>query len=302
MTHSLCEEAKINQSAMFYRWEVAIPDMMGTRPPFIEVSYNTLFTSVNHVVLDSIYFRPSFRVRCIAQPLDDRGNPGIPLKSNPVTIGRDNGICKAPVFSGLPYSYQAQSFHTKLEYVGTEDPTHPNTIHITVKVPHQDGMLPLISTAPISNLKYVLSEPVYRQQHICSNLITPKERAPLLTAGFLNGVENMPKYLSPGFDYPYQFDETLRENKTMMLYKYLDLKKCLWTFEAWYHMTDLVDLCGGRAVSDFQVKDIGQTYLTVRVPLYVSYLYAVAPIGKVSSFSFRLLQPFFTSKKYSLYM
>ncbi|XP_053388167.1 extracellular matrix organizing protein FRAS1-like isoform X2 [Mercenaria mercenaria] len=279
MTHSLCEEAKINQSAMFYRWEVAIPDMTGTRPPFIEVSYNTLFTSVNHMVLDTIYFRPSFRVRCIAQPLDGRGNPGIPLKSNPVMIGRDNGICKAPVFSGLPYSYQAQSFHAKLDYVGTEDKMHPNTVHITIKVPHQDGMLPLISTSPISNLKYVLSEPVYRQQHICSNLITPKERAPLLKAGFLNGQENLPKYLSAGFDYPYQFDDNLRENKTLMLYKYLDLKKCLWTFEAWYHMTDLVDLCGGRAVSDFQVKDIGQTYLTVRVPLYVSYLYAVAPIG-----------------------
>lgn len=263
--------------------------MGGTRPPFIEVSYNTLYTSVNHMVLDSIYFRPSFRIRCIVQPLDERGNPGIPLKSNPVTIGRDNGICKATVFSALQYSYQAQSFHTKLEYVGTEDKLHPNTIHITVKVPHQDGMLPLLSTSPISNLKYVLSEPVYRQQHICSNLITREERAPLLNAGFLNEEEYLPKYLSPGFDYPYQFDSNLRENKTLMLYKYLDLKKCLWTFEAWYHMTDLVDLCGGRAVSDFQVKDIGQTYLTVRVPMYVSYLYAVAPIGNFFLFVYHCI-------------
>lgn len=275
----MCEEAKINQTAMFYRWEVAIPDISGSRPPFMEISYNTLFTSVNHMVLDSVYFRPSFQIRCIVQPLDERGNPGIPLKSSPVRIGRENGICKAPVFSGMPFSYQAQSFHAKLEYVGTEDLVHPNTIHITVTVPHQDGMFPLISTSPINNLKYVLSEPVYRQQHLCSNLITPKERAPLLESGFLNDSISIKGPLLPGYSYPYQFDSSLRENNTLMLYKYLDLKKCVWKFEVWYHMTDLVDLCGGRAVSDFQVKNIGQTYLTVRVPLFVSYLYAVAPIG-----------------------
>ncbi|KAL4240400.1 Extracellular matrix protein fras1 [Mactra antiquata] len=279
VTHTMCEEAKINQTAMFYRWEVALPDISDSRPPFMEISYNTLFTSVNHKVLDSVYFRPSFQIRCIVQPLDEHGNPGIPLKSNPVHIGRENGICKAPVFSGMSFSYQAQSFHAKLEYVSTEDKEHPNTIHITVKVPHQDGMFPLISTSPINNLKYVLSESVYRQQHLCSNIITPNERAPLLTSGFLNDSISIQEPLLPGYSYPYQFDTTLREKNTLMLYKYLDLKKCEWNFEAWYHMTDLVDLCGGHAVSDFQVKNIGQTYLTVRVPLFVSYLYAVAPIG-----------------------
>ena len=264
---------------MFYRWEVSMPNNGNTRPPFVEISYRTLFTSVNHKVLDSIYFRPSFKIRCIAQPLDDKGNPGIPLKSKPVTIGRENGICKAPVFSGLPFSYQAQSFHAKLEYMGTEDKEHSNTVHISIKVPHQDGMLPLISTFPINNLRFVLSEPVYRQQHICSNLITPKERQSLLDSGFLQSGTLYPETMSPGFDFPYQFDSSLRENMTLMLYKHLDLKTCIWTFDAWYHMTDLVDLCGGRAVSDFQVSDKGQTYLSVRVPLFVSYLYAVAPIG-----------------------
>ena len=265
---------------MYYRWEVAVPDMMGSRPPFVEITYNTLFTSVNRMVLDSIYFRPSFKVRCIAQPIDNKGNPGIPLKSIPVTIGRDNGICKTAMFSGQPVSYEAQSFHAKLDYVGTEDPLHPNTIHITVRVPHQDGILPLISTFPMNNFKYLLSEPVYRQQHLCSNFITPVERMSLLKHSFLDESSYQPKSMSAGFDFPYQFDGNLRENKTLLIYKYLDLKSCVWTFEAWYHITDLVDLCGGRAVSDFQVKGSGQTYLSVRVPLYVSYMYAVAPIGK----------------------
>lgn len=279
-TQKLCETAGINSDAMYYRWEVAVPDMMGRRPPFFEITYNTVFTSVNHITLDSIYFRPSFKVRCIAQPIDVNGNPGIPLKSIPVTIGRNNGICKMAMFSGLPISYEAQSFHAKLNYVETEDPLHPNTIHVSVKVPHQDGILPLVSTFPISNFKYLLSEPVYRQQHLCSNFITPAERSYLLKHSFLHENSDFPKPASTDYDFPYQFDVNMRENKTLMLYKYLDLKSCVWTFEAWYHITDLVDLCGGRAVSDFQVKGSGQTYLSVRVPLYVSYMYAVAPVGR----------------------
>ena len=43
LTHTLCKEAKINQSAMFYRWEVAMPETVGSRPPFVEISDNTLF-------------------------------------------------------------------------------------------------------------------------------------------------------------------------------------------------------------------------------------------------------------------
>lgn len=54
-----------------------------------------------------------------------------------------------------------------------------------VEIPHQDGMLPLVSTFPLHNIRFLLSEPVYRQQHVCSNIITASERAPLLDEGFL---------------------------------------------------------------------------------------------------------------------
>lgn len=43
-------------------------------------------------------------------------------------------------------------------------------IHISVQIPHQDGMLPLISTLPLHNLHFLLSESIYRHQHVCSNL------------------------------------------------------------------------------------------------------------------------------------
>lgn len=48
-------------------------------------------------------------------------------------------------------------------------------IHISVQIPHQDGMLPLVSTMPLHNLHFLLSESIYRQQHICSNLVTLKD-------------------------------------------------------------------------------------------------------------------------------
>lgn len=49
------------------------------------------------------------------------------------------------------------------------------SIHISVQIPHQDGMLPLVSTMPLHNLHFLLSESIYRQQHVCSSLVTPGE-------------------------------------------------------------------------------------------------------------------------------
>ena len=221
-----------------------------SRPPFVMVTDNTIFTSVDKMVLDSIYFRPSFRVRCIAQPLHANGNPGIPSKSKEVIISHDNAICNAPVFQGTPNSYGAQSFLANLEYVGPEDRNHPNTIHINIQIPHQDGHLPLISTYPLHNLRFLLADPVYRQQHLCSNIITAEERSAFTKTGFLDSAALYPT----AYNFAYQFDPRLRENKTIGLYRHLDLKSCVWTFSAYYHMTDLVDVCGGKIVADFQVS------------------------------------------------
>lgn len=250
ITRSLCEQSGINQSSVSYHWEVAMPTHdHSIRPPFVMVTDNTPFTSVDSKVLDSIYFRPSFRVRCIIQPLHSNGNPGIPSKSHEVSIGHDSGICNSPVFRGTPNSYSAQSFLASLNYVGPGDDRHPNTVHVSIKVPHQDGHLPLISTYPIHNLRYLLAEPVYRQQHLCSNLISPSERSGIVDSGFLDS--SSPDQLS--YHFPHQFDPRFRENKTLTLYRHLNMKSCMWKFDAWYHMTDLVDVCGGKVTSDFQV-------------------------------------------------
>lgn len=278
-TQSLCEEAGINSTQVSFKWEAAFPSQVdeNSYQPFVEITDNTLFTEVTGVLLDSVYFRPRYRLRCSAAPTD-KGNSGIRLKSNIVDISQNDGICHSPIYTGNSFSYQAQSFVASLMYTPISDPKHPNTIQISVTIPHQDGMLPLVSTMPLNNIKFLLSEAIYRQHHVCSNLMEPSFTKLEDDTGFW-GFDSGRIDQNSGSVFPYQFDEKLRTKKTLQLYRHLDLKHCTWTFRAWYHMTDLVDQCGGKILTNFKVTDSGQSFLTVRVPLYVSYLYASPPVG-----------------------
>ncbi|KAM8864960.1 extracellular matrix organizing protein FRAS1 isoform 2-T3 [Synchiropus picturatus] len=278
-----CEEAGINQTQVHFSWEVAAPtDTNGARSPFETVTDTTPYTSVNHKVLDSIYFSRRFHVRCVAQARDKAGHLGTPLRSNIATIGTEGSICHTPVTTGTARGFQAQSFIATLKYLDVKHKEHPNRIHISVQVPHQDGMLPLVSTMPLHNLNFLLSESIYRQQHVCSNLVTLKDLTGLSESGFLDDMSYDRISLGPGFDRPYQFDAQVREPKTLLLYKHLNLKSCIWTFDAFYDMTELIDVCGGSVTADFQVRDSAQSFLTVQVPLYVSYIYVTAPRGWAS--------------------
>ncbi|MGH0181185.1 UNVERIFIED_CONTAM: hypothetical protein FKN15_006840 [Acipenser sinensis] len=278
-----CDEAGINQSSIRFSWEVAAPtDINGARSPFETVTDNTPYTSINHKVLDSVYFSRRFHVRCVAKAVDNTGHVGTPLRSSIVTIGTEGSICHTPVVAGTARGYQAQSFIATLKYLDVKHKEHPNRIHISVQIPHQDGMLPLISTMPLHNLNFLLSESIYRQQHICSNLVTLRDLEGISETGFLDDVFYDSISLGPGFDRPYQFNPSVREPKTIQLYKHLNLKSCIWTFDAYYDMTELIDVCGGSVTADFQVRDSAQSFLTVQVPLYVSYIYVTAPRGWAS--------------------
>ncbi|XP_029959982.1 extracellular matrix organizing protein FRAS1 [Salarias fasciatus] len=278
-----CQEAGINQTQVHFSWEVAAPtDTSGARSPFETVTDNTPYTGTNHRVLDSIYFSRRFHVRCVAQARDKAGHLGTPLRSNIATIGTDGAICHTPVTTGTARGFQAQSFIATLKYLDVKHKEHPNRIHISVQIPHQDGMLPLISTLPLHNLHFLLSESVYRQQHVCSNLVTLPELQGLSDSGFLDDVSVDSISLGPGFDRPYQFDPGVREARSLRLYQHLNLKSCIWTFDAFYDMTELIDVCGGSVTADFQVRDSAQSFLTVQVPLYVSYIYVTAPRGWAS--------------------
>ncbi|XP_031426498.1 extracellular matrix protein FRAS1 [Clupea harengus] len=283
VTKERCEDAGINQTSIHFSWEVAAPtDASGARSPFETVTDTTPYTSVNHMVLDSIYFSRRFHVRCVAQARDKAGHLGTPLRSNIATIGTEGSICHTPVTTGTARGFQAQSFIASLKYLDVKHKEHPNRIQISVQIPHQDGMLPLVSTMPLHNLHFLLSESIYRHQHICSNLVTIKDLQGISETGFLDDVSYDSISLGPGYDRPYQFNPGVREPKTIQLYKHLNLKSCIWTFDAYYDMTELIDVCGGSVAADFQVRDSAQSFLTVQVPLHVSYIYVTAPRGWAS--------------------
>ena len=56
-------------------------------------------------------------------------------------------------------------------------------------------------------------------------------------------------------------------------YRNLNLDACLWTFESYYDMTELVQKCGGTITTDGQVKDTVQSHMSIKVPLFVSYIF-----------------------------
>ncbi|XP_058698571.1 extracellular matrix organizing protein FRAS1-like isoform X2 [Poecile atricapillus] len=80
----------------------------------------------------------------------------------------------------------------------------------------------------------------------------------LSEAGFLDEVTQDSFVLGPGYDRPYQLEPAVREPKSIQLYQHLSLKSCIWTFDAYYDMTELIDVCGGSVTADFQKQRFGE--------------------------------------------
>ena len=70
-----------------------------------------------------------------------------------MTISSD-GLCP-PRQEGV---LGADPFSAKIRYVDASDPDHPNTIKVSIILPHSDGILPLISTRQLTNFEFTLSQ------------------------------------------------------------------------------------------------------------------------------------------------
>ena len=127
------------------------------------ITDRTPFTSATVQVLDSIYFAPNTIIRCSV----DSGTAMASVSAE-VTISRE-GACANP---RTPETKGHQkSLQTDIQYNPPESAQYPNTINIQVTIPHRDGILPIISTFPIHNMKLLLNDQVYRSQHVCSNIV-----------------------------------------------------------------------------------------------------------------------------------
>ncbi|XP_060050888.1 FRAS1-related extracellular matrix protein 2 isoform X2 [Erinaceus europaeus] len=271
-TGSICMSENINNTLTRYRWLISAPaGPDGVTSPMREVDFDTFFTSSKMITLDSIYFQPGSRVQCAARAVNANGNEGLELLSPIITIGREEGLCQPRV----PGVVGAEPFSAKLRYTGPEDPEYTNVIKLTVTMPHIDGMLPVISTKELSNFELTLSPDGTRVgNHKCSNLLDYTEVK--THHGFLTDATKNPEIV--GETYPYQYSSTVRGSSTLRFYRNLNLEACLWEFVSYYDMSELLTDCGGTIGTDGQVLNLVQSYVTLRVPLYVSYVFH-SPVG-----------------------
>uniref|UniRef100_A0AAQ6ISN3 Calx-beta domain-containing protein n=1 Tax=Anabas testudineus TaxID=64144 RepID=A0AAQ6ISN3_ANATE len=267
-TGSICVSENINNTLTRYRWLVSAPTGPdGVTSPMREVDFDTFFTSSKLITLDSVYFQAGSRVQCAARAVNSNGDEGLELSSPTVSIR----MCQPRVAGTVG----AEPFTAKLRYTGAEDTDHPNLIKLTVTMPHIDGMLPVVSTRPLSNFELTLSPDGTRVgHHRCSNLLDFTEVK--THYGFLTEATKNPEVI--GETAPYQYSSSLRGSSTLRFYRNLNLEACLWEFTSYYDMSELLSDCGGTIGTDGQVLNLVQSYVTLRVPLHVSYVFH-SPVG-----------------------
>ncbi|KAM4590462.1 FRAS1-related extracellular matrix protein 2b [Fundulus diaphanus] len=271
-TGSICVSENINNTLTRYRWLVSAPTGSdGVTSPMREVDFNTFFTSSKLITLDSVYFQAGSRVQCAARAVNSNGDEGLELTSPIVSISTDEGMCQPRVAGTVG----AEPFSARLRYSGAEDTDHPNLIKLTVTMPHIDGMLPVLSTRPLSNFELTLSPDGTRVgHHRCSNLLDYTEVK--TRYGFLTETTKNPEII--GQTAPYQYSASLRGSSTLRFYRNLNLEACLWEFTSYYDMSELLSDCGGTIGTDGQVLNLVQSFVTLRVPLHVSYVFH-SPVG-----------------------
>lgn len=264
-----CVSDGIDDSLTKFRWRVAAPN--GITADLKDLETNTFFTNTRSISLDSIYFEGGSRVQCYARAVNMAGEPGKELGSTIITVHKTEGLCQSP-----GNTVGADPFTARLRYTGSSDPAHPNTIKVSVMVPHRDGLLPIISTTQLTNFDLTLSQDGFRLgQHRCSNLLnfdeTPTRYGfPTNVTTGRTGVREVE---------PYQFDTKLRTEPTLRFYRNLDQEYCLWTFEGYFDMSELVTQCRGQVITDAEVLNVKQSYVSLQVPLYVSYVYYSPTLG-----------------------
>ncbi|XP_038617794.1 FRAS1-related extracellular matrix protein 2 [Tachyglossus aculeatus] len=266
-TGSICASENINDTWTRYRWLVSAPTGPdGVTSPMREVDFDTFFTSSKMITLDSVYFQAGSRVQCAARAVNADGNEGLELMSPIVTMSKEEGLCPPR----MPGVVGAEPFSAKLRYTGHEDPDFANLIKLTVTMPHIDGMLPVISTRELSNFELTLSPDGTRVgNHKCSNLLDSTEVR--THHGFLTNTTKNAAVM--GETSPYQYSSAMRGTRTLRFYRNLNLEACLWEFVSHYDMSELLTECGGTIGTDGQVLNLVQSYVTLRVPLYVSYVF-----------------------------
>ncbi len=267
----------------------------------MKLTDNTVFFSVNQSILETFYFRPKYRIRCISliNKSSNQGTLSLFLKSNTVQIipekrlttdktsnemkcfdKDDKMLPEMNLFNLLPLAQKntffEHSVYARAEYVPEESDTeYKNRVKISINIAYRDGVIPLISTSPLHNCRIALTDQQYNKAHLCSNFIDKSvvDFKNVIKYGFLNN--NMSD--SGNFSDIYNLLSKLRDSKTKKLYSNLDLKDCEWIFTAYYDLNELINTCEGNMIYESETREGGNNFITVKIPLYISYAQANSP-------------------------
>lgn len=173
----------------------------------------------------------------------------------------------------------SEPFSARADYISADfikqnpleiDLKYLNYVRLVIDVPYMEGSFPLISTRPLFNYRLLLdSESDYASQHVCSNFIG----------------DNYTGHSKYGFLTHGQRDENLsasdrlfkkyRNESTLNFFSNLDSQKCGWQFVAYYDISELTTNCQAQIISDSDIREVNaeKSYLTIKIPIYVSYIY-----------------------------
>ncbi|XP_072552171.1 FRAS1-related extracellular matrix protein 2-like [Salminus brasiliensis] len=256
---SVCVSEGLNDTISEFRWLVS---GAGVRSGLRELEEGVFMAPVRERLLDGVYFGPGWRVQCAVRAVSLTAQRGLELTSAITQISTEEAMCQ----SHTPGVVGAEPFSTKIRYTGSEDPTYPHLISLIVNIPHTDGLLPLVSTRPLSWSVALTSDPSRVGIHRCSNLLHQPEVA--TRYGFISN--NSTHTLS------HTHASGLWSQRTRHFYRNLDLEACVWTCHAYYDMSELLSDCGATITTDKQVEcmlHLVQSFVSLRLPLFVSYLF-----------------------------
>lgn len=302
---NLIDRKKLRTS---YSWEISTPNEYGDYSQFIKLSQNSFFSLTNESVLEPIYFQTRFRIRCVIEYSSRtiKSNYVQVVESNEVLntlrlSSKDRCADKwshlskqtIDLNSSMPSNFYSKStdsslpllnlkfdtpFIAKADYISAEfvknNPDlldYLNFVRLSIEVPYSDGIVPLISTMPILNIRHLINDKFqFYPNHICSNFFKLSSQESHLKFGFIE-----PNEYESDQNQSNDINERInsyRNNKTLKFYSYLDKEKCLWKITGFYDLTELTSYCQAQIISS-DLSDNSKNYLSIKIPLYVSYLY-----------------------------
>ena len=265
-----------------YSWEVSAPNEFGEYSPYVKLTESVVFAPSNQSILDSAYFQPRFRVRCLAQLLASTTSTNeahLTLQSRAVQVVAQESNCAHKWVGGgtaiKPYAsngeprftagltFDRRPFSASADYVSADfitsnsdiDAEFLNLIRLSVEVAYVEGSVPLVSTLPLQNYRQLLTDPSYAQHHPCSNLAKK------------NSAKSVPFFHGPLAN--------LRDNRTLQFYSHLNRAACKWIFVAFYDISELTTHCQAQIASDAEIRDehSDRNFLSIKIPVHVAHVF-----------------------------